>query len=157
MIKLIFISIITFFNILPFNNITNTSGQMFRNKIDYKSLNAKEKENYNYHKVASVLADYGYDSMRLNNDWQGADFIAVKGDDMLKIQLKGRFTLDKKYIGKDIFIAFIENDTIKLYEHDKAVELFPESSKNTVSWKEKGQYSWLKTPARYNTVITVLK
>jgi len=157
MIKLIFISIITFFNILPFNNITNNSGQMFRNKIDYKSLNAKEKENYNYHKVASVLADYGYDSMRLNNDWQGADFIAVKGDDMLKIQLKGRFTLDKKYIGKDIFIAFIENDTIKLYEHDKAVELFPESSKNTVSWKVKGQYSWLKTPARYNTVITILK
>jgi len=157
MIKLIFISIITFFNILPFNNITNNSGQMFRNKIDYKSLNAKEKENYNYHKVDSVLADYGYDSMRLNNDWQGADFIAVKGDDMLKIQLKGRFTLDKKYIGKDIFIAFIENDTIKLYEHDKAVELFPESSKNTVSWKVKGQYSWLKTPARYNTVITILK
>ena len=157
MIKILFISIITFFNILPFNNIINTSEQMFKNKIDYKSLNAKEKENYNYHKVASVLADYGYDSMRLNNDWQGADFIAVKGDEMLKIQLKGRFTLDKKYIGKDIFIAFIENDTIKLYEHDKALELFPKSSKNTVSWKDKGQYSWLKTPEKYNTVITVLK
>ena len=130
---------------------------MFDKKIDYKSLNAKEKENYNYHKVASVLADYGYDSMRLNNDWQGADFIAVKGDEMLKIQLKGRFTLDKKYIDKDIFVAFIENNNIKLYEHDKALGLFPESSKNTVSWKDKGQYSWLKTPEKYNTVITVLK
>ena len=37
-------------------------------------------ENFNYHNVASALADFGYDSMRLNNDWQGADFIAVKGE-----------------------------------------------------------------------------
>ena len=49
-------------------------------KINYNDLNSKQKENYNYHKVASALADYGYDSMRLNNDWQGADFIAVKED-----------------------------------------------------------------------------
>ena len=42
-------------------------------KIDYNQLNSKQKENYNFHKVASALADYGYDSMRLNNDWQGAD------------------------------------------------------------------------------------
>ena len=28
--------------------------------------------------------------LRLNDDWQGADFIAVNGEDMLKIQLKGR-------------------------------------------------------------------
>ena len=46
-------------------------------------------ENFNYHNVASALADFGYDSMRLNNDWQGADFIAVKGDKILKVQLKG--------------------------------------------------------------------
>ena len=69
-------------------------------KIDYNQLNSKQKENYNFHKVASALADYGYDSMRLNNDWQGADFIAVKNDEMLKVQLKGRFTVDKKYIDK---------------------------------------------------------
>lgn len=47
-------------------------------KITYKNLNARQKENYNYHKVAATLADYGYNSMRLNDDWQGADFIAVK-------------------------------------------------------------------------------
>lgn len=84
-------------------------------KIDYNQLNSKQKENYNYHKVASALADYGYDSMRLNNDWQGADFIAVNGDNMIKVQLKGRFTLDKKYIGKDIYVAFIENNIVKIY------------------------------------------
>ena len=76
-------------------------------KVSYKDLNSKQKENYNYHKVAAALANYGYDSMRLNNDWEGADFISVKGDDMIKIQLKGRFTLDKKYEKKDLYIAFI--------------------------------------------------
>ena len=45
--------------------------------------------------------------MRLNNDWEGADFIAVKGDDMLKIQLKGRLTVDKKYLNKDLHISFL--------------------------------------------------
>ena len=92
-------------------------------KIKYSQLNSKQKENYNFHKVASALADYGYDSMRLNNDWQGADFIAVKNDEMLKVQLKGRFTVDKKYIGKEIYIAFIENNIIKLYIHDEAVNM----------------------------------
>lgn len=57
------------------------------NKILYKDLNARQKENYNFHKVAAALADYGYNSMRLNDDWQGADFIDVKGDEMIKVQL----------------------------------------------------------------------
>mgnify|MGYP006172859965 FL=1 len=71
-------------------------------KIKYTELNSKQKENYNFHKVASALADYGFNSLRLNDDWQGADFIAINGDDMMKIQLKGRFTVDKKYINKEI-------------------------------------------------------
>ena len=64
---------------------------------------------------------------------------------------------DKKVDYKNLNAKEKENDTIKLYEHDKAVEIFPESSKNTASWKDKGQYSWLKTPKNYNTVIMVLK
>jgi len=83
-------------------------------KINYRDLNSKKRENYNYHNTASALTDYGYDSMRLNNDWKGVDFIPVKDDKILKVQLKGRFTIDKKYIGKDIHIAFIEEDIIKI-------------------------------------------
>ena len=84
--------------------------------IKYKDLNSKQKENYNFHKVASALANYGFNSMRLNDDWQGADFIAVhiNGDDMLKVQLKGRFTMEKKYVDKNIYIAFIENNNVKI-------------------------------------------
>ena len=125
-------------------------------KIIYTELNSKQKENYNFHKVASALADYGYNSMRLNDDWQGADFIAVKGDDMLKIQLKGRFTIDKKYIGKDIFVSFLEEGKVKIYKHDKALKLIPENVKTSKSWSEVGSYSWGKTPKYFNKIIVVL-
>jgi hypothetical protein len=122
-------------------------------KIDYNQLNSKQKENYNFHKVASALADYGYDSMRLNNDWQGADFIAVKNDEMLKVQLKGRFTVDKKYIDKEIFIAFIENNVVKMYDHDEAVNMLPDNIKQSDSWNKYGSYSWGKTPKFYDSII----
>jgi hypothetical protein len=125
-------------------------------KIIYTELNSKQKENYNFHKVASALADYGYNSMRLNDDWQGADFIAVKDDDMLKIQLKGRFTIDKKYIGKDIFISFLEEGKVKIYNHDDALKLIPENVKISKSWSEVGSYSWGKTPKYFNEIIVIL-
>ena len=125
-------------------------------KVDYEELNAKQQENYNYHKVASALADYGFDSMRLSNDWQGADFIAVKGDNMLKVQLKGRFTVAKKYIGKDIFIAFLEKGTVKIYNHDNAVESLTENILSSKSWRENGLYSWKQTPLKYDSLIHLL-
>ena len=125
-------------------------------KIDYNQLNSKQKENYNFHKVASALADYGYDSMRLNNDWQGADFIAVKNDEMLKVQLKGRFTVDKKYIDKEIYIAFIENNVVKMYNHDEAVNMLTDNIKQSDSWNKHGSYSWGKTPKIYDSIIRVV-
>ena len=45
-------------------------------KIHYKDLNSRQKENYNFQKVAGELADYGFNCLRLTDDWQGADFIA---------------------------------------------------------------------------------
>ena len=60
-------------------------------KIEYKDLNSRQQENYNFHKIAADLAEYGYSCMWLNDDWQGADFIAnhIDGDTFLKVQLKG--------------------------------------------------------------------
>lgn len=122
-------------------------------KISYHNLNSKQKENYNFHKVAAALADYGYNSLRLNDDWEGADFIAVNGDNMLKVQLKGRFTVDKKYIGKGILIAFIENKNIKLYDHDEAVNMLADNIIISKSWEDKGSYSWGQTPKFFNAII----
>lgn len=128
---------------------------MFK-QIKYSKLNSRQKENYNFHKVASKLADYGFNSMRLNDDWEGADFIAINDKEMIKVQLKGRFSIDKKYLGKNLFIAFIEQDKVKIYFHDEAVNIAPNNIINSKSWKENGLYNWSKTPNIYNKIITVL-
>lgn len=122
-------------------------------KINYEELNARQKENYNFHKVASVLADYGFFCIRLSDDWQGADFIAyhIDGEMFLKVQLKGRLTFDKKYIGKNIYITFNYNEKWYLYPHDKLMDDFIVKNimTGTKSWDEVGLYHWPKIPAGY--------
>ena len=77
-------------------------------KIDYGGLNARQKETFNFQKVSAVFAEYGFATIKLNDDWQGADFIAqhIDGQTYLKVQLKGRLTFSKKYVGKDLFVCF---------------------------------------------------
>ncbi len=95
-------------------------------------------------------ADYGFNCMWLNDDWQGADFIAchIDGNTFLKIQLKGRLTINQKYSSKDIYVTFHQDGQWYLYPHD---ELRDELLKlgfmiGTKSWDEKGGYSWPKIP-----------
>lgn len=89
-------------------------------RVAYGDLNSRQQENYNFQKVAARLADYGYNCLRLSDDWQGADFIAchIDGEIFLKVQLKGRLSIDKKYIGKEIQIAFLHGDSCYIYPHD---------------------------------------
>ncbi|WP_166443093.1 hypothetical protein [Phragmitibacter flavus] len=53
--------------------------------ISYKDLNAKQQEIYNFQKVAAILADYGFNCIKLADDWQGVDFLAyhVNGNDTI--------------------------------------------------------------------------
>ena len=76
---------------------------MFK-RIKYEDLNSRQQENYNFQKLASKLADYGFNCLRLSDDWQGADFIAchIDGKTFMKVQLKGRLSIEKKYDGKDV-------------------------------------------------------
>ncbi len=92
--------------------------------IDYTSLNARQQETYNFQKVSGVLADFGFVTIRLSDDWQGADFIAshIDGQQFLKVQLKGRLTLDQKYQGKEIWICFRHEKIWYLYPHDAALD-----------------------------------
>ena len=72
--------------------------------IEYSELNSKQKEIYNFQKIAAKLADYGFNCIKLGDDWLGADFLAYHkdGKDTLKVQLKGRLTIDKKYRGRNV-------------------------------------------------------
>ena len=59
------------------------------NKIEYGALNVRQQEAYNFQKGAAILANYGYITILLSSDWQGADFIAQHKDgDFLKSNLK---------------------------------------------------------------------
>ena len=114
--------------------------------VEYSALNARQQESYNFAKVSAVLADYGFTTIRLTDDWQGADFIAqhIDGETFLKVQLKGRATIDKKYVGKGIFIAFRDGDDWFLYPHDEVVDvLIAETGiEGTESWAERGHYNF---------------
>ena len=115
-------------------------------KITYSELNARQKEIYNFQKVAALLADYGFNCIKLSDDWQGADFLAYHkdGKKTLRVQLKSGFTIDKKYLKKDLFIAFPVHGDWYLIEHDKLVEIAGEITNflNTRSWKSSnGKYT----------------
>ena len=112
--------------------------------IGSDGLNAKQKEIYNFQKIAAVLADYGFNCIKLQDDWQGADFLAYHkdGSQTLKVQLKSRVTIDVKYRGKDLHIAFPFGEGVwYLVPHDKLVEHIGKNTNwlNTASW-ERGQH-----------------
>ncbi|MEQ8846746.1 hypothetical protein [Botrimarina sp.] len=114
-------------------------------RISYGELNARQKETYNFHKIAGVLADYGFTSIRLSDDWQGADFIAVHidGKTTLRVQLKGRLSFNKKYSGKGVFIAFPYQNSWYLYPHDTLQQTVfgAKSYGASDSWTVNGGYS----------------
>jgi hypothetical protein len=119
-------------------------------RVNYSELNARQQESFNFQKVSAVLADFGYSTMKLSDDWEGADFIAMHYSDksILKVQLKGRITFDKKYMGKDLFICFEDKTTSTwyLYPHDELCDKFSQSRnfKNTISWTKNEMYSFSK-------------
>lgn len=108
-------------------------------RIRYRELTAKQKEVYNFQKVASLLADYGFNCIKLDDDWQGADFLAYHkdGSATLKVQLKGRTTICKKYLDKNLYLAFPAVGFWYLIKHDRLVEV----AKETTSWLKSG--SWI--------------
>lgn len=114
-------------------------------KVEYTELNSKQKEVYNFQKVAGLLADYGFNCIKLADDWQGADFLAYHKDkqDTLKIQLKARVSIDKKYVGKGLHVVFPVKGVWFLIEHDALVELVARHTPwlNSESWKIAGIYN----------------
>lgn len=97
--------------------------------------------------MAGRLAEYGYNSILLSDDWLGADFIAYHndGERFYRVQLKGRMTIDNKYIGKDLYIAFVDdNDRVYVYPHDEMANRIEAAGKinSSISWSKYRSYSW---------------
>ena len=78
----------------------------------------------------------------------GVDFIAYRehrsedgGDLLLKVQLKGRWTIDQKYLRRAIVIAFRDGDDWFVIPHDEMVAFATEAGyTRTASWQA-GTYS----------------
>jgi len=111
-------------------------------RVSYRALNARQKELFNFQKIAATLADYGFNCIKLADDWKGADFLAyhVKGTRTLKVQLKARITIQKKYRKKDIWMAFPYRGFWYLIEHDRLLAKVEKHTRWTrmKSWRVNG-------------------
>jgi hypothetical protein len=127
-------------------------------RISYNDLNARQKENFNFLKISAVLADYGYMTMRLSDDWQGADCIAQHVNDktFLKVQLKSRLAFNAKYQDKDLHVAFCCEGDWYLFPHDEVLKqvLKTTTVADTDSWSKGGGYSF---PTLSRTMRTILE
>ncbi len=118
-------------------------------KIKYARLNAKQKEIFNFQRLAGRLAAFGFNCIKLADDWQGADFLAFHkdGKTTLKVQLKSRLTIDKKYRDPNLWIAFPHNpDKTEAWCLIKHARLVKKVGKHTSwlrshSWINNGKYS----------------
>ena len=64
--------------------------------------------------------------------------------------------VDKKYVGRNLWIAFTDRETneICIYEHDMALEIFENSkSSTTKTWKLTGLYSGRSLHKQFNEII----
>ena len=127
--------------------------------VPYAELNARQKENYNFHKIAARLADFGFTSIRLTDDFHGVDFIAlhIDGSTLLRIQLKARLNFDAKYYGKGLHIAFREDDDFYVYPHDELRRRILDSgmveNSNSENWVTHGNRSWPRIPKKMRHLL----
>lgn len=126
-------------------------------RIHYSSLKPRQKENFNFQKISAVLADYGFVTLRLSDDWQGADFIAqhIDGATFARVQLKSRLTFDAKYRGKDLWVAFSDGESWYLYPHDELLAQILEVTEigSTIAWSDRGGYSFPRLSKQLRGVL----
>lgn len=131
-------------------------------KIEYKTLKGRQKESYNYQKVSAILADYGFATIKLTDDWDGTDFIAqhFKNGVLLKVQLKSRLTFHEKYSKKDLWICFPDNGNWYLYKHDDLLEIFLNKNdgiNQSKSWSESKSYTYPRLSKKNQTLLKKYK
>ena len=94
------------------------------------------QEVVNRNSVVTLALNEGYNVFLPVFDG-GVDFILYRERDgeLRKVQLKGRWTIDKKYERRDIWIAFKYQEQWYMMPHDEMVRLSPDALK-TKAWNE---------------------
>ena len=92
---------------------------------------SKITETYNFHKAAAVLAEYGFDCVRVVNDWRGADFLAYHAGSgiTLPVQLKTCLVIAKRYLCyPELYICFPLDKTGNWYllKHQRLYKIIEE-------------------------------
>jgi hypothetical protein len=110
-----------------------------------KRLNGRSVEMTNRMNLIKVAFDQGYVAYLPVVD-EGIDLILYREQpyDLKMVQLKSRWTIDRKYSDRNIWIAFPEGEaTWYLAPHDEVVELAKTLgfAEGTQSWEKKGGYS----------------
>lgn len=108
------------------------------------------REVINRNIVVSLALEQGFNAFLPVYDG-GVDFILYRESDntIRKVQLKGRWMIDRKYVGRDIWMAFPIGTDWYLMPHDEMLKLAAMNGKTTKSdsWIIGGAYS-LKVPSK---------
>ena len=101
------------------------------------------REVINRNIVVSLALEQGFNAFLPVYDG-GVDFVLYRESDgrIHKVQLKSRWMIDKKYIGRDIWMAFPIGDVWHLMPHDKMLEFAEaDGTTKTSAWIDEGAYS----------------
>jgi hypothetical protein len=131
---------------------------------DYALLNARQREVYNFHAIAALLARYGFATYPIRDDWNGGDMIArhmtESNRPIMTIQIKGRVTFDRKYIGKQLWIGFPLGADAIVYPHDEVLTEYTrvraarnQALENSKAWSEDGTVHWAKPTEELMTLL----
>ena len=132
--------------------------KLFR-KIEISALTPGQKKAYNFYKLSSALAEYGFATIELNESWQNADFLAqhLDGETCLRVYIKNRLTFHKKYLHRDLYIGFHYENEWYLFPHDKVLHEFLKKRDgaiaNSNSWIETGNYSFGRLSKKNQEII----
>lgn len=113
----------------------------------YEQLTNREKEICNIYRLAALLSEYGFECMTVKNDANGPDIIAYNNGSndqnrrTLCIQVKGRATIKRNYVGRGLYIAFPTEKGWYLIPHDEELlKRVSEKWLESLSWKKGGLY-----------------
>lgn len=103
--------------------------------------------------ITEAINRAAFSNIALANGWMvyrpeadvgGVDLVIIelKTDSLRKIQLKSRWTIDKKYEGKGIWVAFLAGDAWYVAPHDDMISYAQEFGYlDSASWIDGGGYS----------------